>query len=70
VRVGTHDEATRIDATAVEELDLLEGHSEVDDHTVADDGYDAGREDAGRKQMQRVGLVVDDDGVPGVVAPL
>ena len=49
-------------------VDLLEQHGEVDDDAVADDGRDTRREDAGGQQVQRVLLVADDDGVPGVVA--
>ena len=68
VRVGAHPEPRGVDAAGVERLELGEEHLEVDHDAVADHGVDAGREDAGGKQVQRVLLVADDDGVPGVVA--
>ena len=68
VRVGADLQPRDVDATGGERLQLGEQHLEVDDHAVADHRSDAGRQDAGGQQVQRVLLVADDDGVSGVVA--
>ncbi len=61
-------EAAGVDASLLEHVDLAEQDAEVDHHPVADDRCDRGREDAAWQQVDRVLLVVDHDGVAGIVA--
>ena len=68
VRAGADQQPRRVDPALLEPVDLAEEDREVDDDAVADDGYDTRREDARGQQVQRVLLVADHDGVPGVVA--
>src|SRR5699024_9205453 len=61
-------ELGNVDTPRAEPLQLLEEDLEVDNDTVADDGHAARGEDAGGQQVQGIGLVVDDNCVPGVVS--
>ena len=70
VRVRTDDELGGVDTTLVQRGHLVEQHSGVDDHAVADDGHDRRREDAAGQQVERELLVTDDHGVSGVVSAL
>jgi hypothetical protein len=67
VRGGRHQQPLRGDPAGLQGVDLAEQHLEVDDDAVADDGRDAGRQDARGQQVQGVLLAPDDDRVPGVV---
>ena len=42
----------------------------IEDDSGGDDGHDFGMQDAGGQQRQLVGVAVEDDRVPGVVAAL
>src|SRR5690606_39083512 len=68
VRAARHEQARHVDAALDQRVELLEQHLDVDDDTVGDDRHHAGRQDAGRQQVQRILLVTDDDRVPRVVA--
>jgi hypothetical protein len=70
VRVRRQHQLGAGDARGLERVDLLEQHRQVDHHAVADDRRAARREDAARQQVQGVGLVADDDGVPALLPPL
>ena len=71
VRVGGDQQLRGVDAAIFEALQLVEQHTGIDHHAVADDVGDAGRQDARRDQVQREVLAGgQDDGVPGVVAAL
>ena len=60
-----------VDAAVLEAFQLVEQHTGIHHHAVADDVGDAGREHPGRDQVQREMLAAgQDDGVPGVVATL
>ena len=54
----------------LERVDLVEQRRQVDHHAVADHRHDVVVQHAARHELQRVPLVADDDGVPGVVAAL
>ena len=62
--------ARRVDALALEHVELGDEHRGVDDDTVADDGGDVRVEHAARHQLEREHLVADDDAVARVVTTL
>ena len=67
VGVGADDQAGKVDPARRQVVDLVEQHLEVDDDAVADH-RDAGIQHAGRQQVHRELLAVDDDRVASVVA--
>ena len=68
VRAARDQQPRDVDTALGEAVELVEQHRQVDDDAVADHRRAARREDARGQQVQRVLLVVDDHGVPGVVA--
>ncbi len=70
VRVARELHARRVDALALEHVELVDEHRGVDHHAVADDGGDVRIEHAARHQLQREHLVADDDAVSRVVTTL
>ena len=62
--------ARRVDALALEHVELGDQHRGIDDHAVADDRGDVRVEHAARHELQREHLAVDHDAVPRVVAAL
>ena len=62
--------AGRVDALALEHVELGDQHAGVDDDPVADHGGDVVVEHAGGHQLEGEGLAVDHDGVAGVVPAL
>ena len=63
-------EAIAGDARVGQRVDLGEQRRQVDDNAVGDHRDDVVVEDPARRELQRVALAADDDGVPGVVATL
>ena len=71
VRVGGHPQATAIDTTPGEHVDLGQQHRRIDHDAVADHGSDVVVQDPARYQLERELLAVrGDEGVAGVVAAL
>ena len=68
VGVRADDQPAGVDAALLEHVDLTEEHAEVDHDPVANDRRDGRREDAAGQQVHGVLLVVDHDGVAGIVA--
>ena len=59
-----------IEAQFLEHLHLFRQRGGIDHHTVADDAFFIGAENAGGNQVQDVLVAVEDDGMPGVVPAL
>ena len=55
-----------VDALGRQRVDLLEDRRRVDDHAGRDDVHHARRQNAAGNVVQLVGLVADDDRMPGV----
>src|SRR5690606_34968173 len=70
VGVGADAQTRDVDSAGGEGIELFEENLDVDNDAVGDHGHDAGRQDAGGQQVQRVLLVADDHGVAGVVAAI
>jgi hypothetical protein len=71
MRVGGDQQPRGVDAAVIEALQLVEQHTGIDHHTIADDVGDAGRQHARRDEMQSEVLAAGQyHGVPGIVAPL
>ena len=70
VRVARHLQPRAVDASVLEHGDLVEEHLRVHHHPVADHRGDVGVEHSARDELQREGLAIDDERVPGVVAAL
>ncbi len=68
--VARDQEASGVDPSAFERLELLEQDSGIDHHPGADYRRAVPVENSGRHEMQGVLLVVDHDRVSGVVAAL
>src|ERR1019366_5375744 len=68
VGIGADDETAGGDAPLLEHVDFTEEHTQVNHNPVADDRRDRWREDAAGQQVHGVLLVLDHDGVAGVVA--
>ena len=66
------DDQVRVDRHAArgERLDFGENRRRIDHHAVGDDALDVVAEDAAGNQRELELLPVEDDGVPGVGAPL
>ena len=62
--------AADVDAGGFQRGHLVEQAREIYHHAVADDGLDAGAQDAAGDQLQNKLLFPDKDGVAGVVAAL
>ncbi len=70
VGVSGDDEAARVHAACLERVALGDEHRRVDHDAVADHRDDVRVEHPRWHQLEREVLAVDDDRVPGVVAPL
>jgi histidinol dehydrogenase len=70
VGLARHLEPGARDASRFEGVDLVEQGRQVDDDTVRDDRDDVVVQHTARGELEGVPLVVDDDGVPGVVSAL
>ena len=70
VGVARHLEVAARDAPRLEHVDLVEQRRQIDDHTVGDHRDHVVVQHAARHELERVPLVADDDGVPGVVPAL
>ena len=70
VGVAADQQPAAVDAAGLEAVDLADQHAGVDDHAVADDRRDPWVEDPARDELEGERLVLDDDGVAGVVPAL
>ena len=68
VRVRRHLELGDVHPAARERIELFKQHFNVDHNAIADNGRDAGGEDARWQQVQGILLVAHHHGVPGVIA--
>ena len=65
-----HFQVAAADAARFERVDFSEQRRQVDNHAIGDHGYDVVVENATRNQLQGVLLIIDNDGMTGIVTAL
>jgi hypothetical protein len=69
-RVARHAQPARVDAAALEHVELGEEHRGVDDDAVRDHRHDPRVEHPARRELELEHLAVDDERVPRIVPAL